>query len=62
MNILVVLLIVALILIIALLWYGIRTGKSVTQLETKINTSVDAKIAAAKAETNQAIEAAKSKL
>jgi hypothetical protein len=62
MNILVLLLIIALILLVALLWYGLRTHKTVAQLEAKINTTVDAKVAAMKAETNQAVEAAKSKL
>ena len=62
MNILVILLIVALILLVALLWYGIRTHKTPAELEAKINASVDAKLAAMKAETGQAIEAAKSKV
>lgn len=62
MNILVVLLILALLALVALLWYGIRTHKTVTQLEAKVNDSIDAKIAAMKAETAQAAEAAKAKL
>jgi hypothetical protein len=62
MNILVILLILALVALVALLWYGIRTHKTPEQLEAKINASVDAKLAAMKAETNQAIEAAKNKV
>lgn len=48
--------------LVALLWYGIRTHKTVQQLQNKVKTELDAHLAAMKAESAQAAEAAKDKL
>lgn len=59
---LIYIIIALLILLVAVLWYAVRTHKTPAQLEAKINDTVDAKIAAMKAEAAQAAEAAKAKL
>lgn len=64
-HILIFLIIVALVMVCALLWYAVRTHKSVAQLHAKVDASeaaLAAKFEAFKAEATQAAEAAKAKL
>lgn len=61
MNFTLLLLIVALCVIVALLWYAVRTHKTPAELEQKIQAAVDAKLEAFKAEIAEATEAAKAK-
>jgi hypothetical protein len=62
MNLIILLLVALLIALVALLWYGIRTHKTVTQLEAKVTAMVDSKITSMKTESTAAVEAAKAKL
>lgn len=41
MNVLILLVIVVLIALVALLWYGVRTHKTVTELQAKAQTKAE---------------------
>lgn len=54
--------ILALIVICAALWYAVRTHKSLADLHTKFDTAIKPKLQSFEAEATAAAEAAKAKL
>lgn len=62
MNILVLLIILLLLCVIALLWYGVRTHKSVDELKAKVQDHIDGLSDQVQQEVAAALKAAQAKI